>query len=75
MRQANKRQRAKRYVSRHFPALRDVEPVHSTRSHKGTKLDVYTFKKEFSVEGGTLVRVVRVSVDAEGKIAKAVSSR
>jgi len=75
MSQVNRRARARRYVNRHFPALRDVEPLHSTRDHGGAKLHVYTFKKEFAVQGGTLLRVVRVSVDAEGKIVKAVSSK
>jgi len=75
MSQVNRRGQARRYVNEHFPALRGVEPVHSTRHRKGIKLHVYTFRKEVAVQGGTLVRVVRVSVDAEGKIVKAVSSK
>lgn len=75
MNQAQARERATSYVRRHFPSLRDVEPVHTTRRHEGAKLQVYTFKRKFAVQGGTLSRIVRIFVNEEGKIVKAVSSK
>lgn len=75
MKQVNCRERARSYIHKHFPSLKDVEPVHTTRHHGETKLHVYTFKKKFAVQGGTLSRVVRVFVSAEGKIVKAISSK
>jgi len=75
MSQVQSRERARSYVRKHFPSLRDVEPVLTTRRHGGAKLHVYTFKKKFAVQGGTLSRVVRIFVNAEGKIVKAVSSK
>ncbi len=75
MKQVNCKERARSYVRQHFPSLKDVEPVHTTRRHGESKLHVYTFKKQFSVQGGTLSRIVRIFVSAEGEIVKAISSK
>ena len=75
MKRVDCREQARGYVHRNFPSLKEVEPVHTTRRHGETNLHVYTFKKKFAVQGGTLSRVVRVFVSVEGEIVKAVSSK
>jgi hypothetical protein len=75
MEEASRRGRAKSHVEGHFPSMRDVEPTHSTRRQGEAMLHVYTFKKKFTVEGGTLSQVIRVFVDEAGKVVKAVSSK
>ena len=75
MDQATYRRQAKNYVCKHFPNLKGVQPDHIIRHLGESRLHIYTFKKQFTVSGGILSRVVRVHVNDEGRVVKAVSSK
>jgi len=75
MKRVNHQERARDYVRNRFPSLKDIEPTHTTRGCGENTLHVYTFKGVFTVSGGTISRVVRVFVNKEGEIVKAISSK
>jgi hypothetical protein len=75
MKQVDREAKARGYIRKHFPILKDVEPAHTTRRRGESRVHVYTFKKEFAVSDGAMSYIVRVLVNEEGKIVKAISSK
>ncbi len=82
---------AKSEIYRRYPEMRGVEPIveeHTTpypilkkpgqpssEIARG-KIYLLTFKKEFKAQDGTnITQIVRVTVDSEGRIIKAIMSR
>ena len=65
--------RVKELVRKRYPDLADVEPAVADLDNS---MQVLTFRKALSTpDGATIRRVVRVTVDAQGNVAKISESR
>lgn len=64
---------AKEYVRQHFPEMRETEP---TASEPAPGITVFSFRKTFETpDGARLSQTVRVTLDQDGKVIKATSSK
>jgi hypothetical protein len=64
---------ARDYLRRHFPEMEGAELATGQASDMVT---VYTFRKSFTTPDGVrLARLVRISIDQEGKVVKVVTSK
>lgn len=59
---------AKQYVRDHFPEIGGIEPTVSSATKEVT---LYTFRKALKTsDGATISKLVRISINQEGKIIK-----